>query len=100
VGGYTGIALGSAGLVAGSTLIALHGREHRSRCNDAGPSDIDADGDCRFVHRTRGGGIALVVGGAVAAASGIALLVIDSRVRRTELSLRVGLRGPVLAGRF
>jgi hypothetical protein len=99
--GYATLSAGAVALVAGSTLIALDGREHGARCRAENDTAIDADGDCRYVHRTLGGGISLVLGGVLASAGGITLLALDARRRRrAELSMRIGDRRVALVGRF
>lgn len=101
IGGYVTLTAGAVALIAGSTLIALDGREHSARCRSGEESVIDADGDCRYVHNTLAGGVSLVLGGVVASAGGITLLALDARRRhRAELSMRIGHRRITLVGRF
>lgn len=101
IAGYASLSAGAVALVAGSTLIALDGREHTARCRSGDSTVIDQDGDCRYVHNTLAGGISLVLGGVVASAGGITLLALDSRRRRkAELSMRIGHRRIALVGRF
>lgn len=88
---------GSVAAISGAVLIGVDGREIRRRC---GPEDRDADGDCRDVHSTMGGGIALVTSGVVALAGGITLATIAKRRRVTVLQARIGPRRIALAGRF
>lgn len=72
----TSLAVGIASLAGGATMLALDGREIDRRC---GPDTRDIDGDCRYVHRTLGGGIAMTVAGAALAATGVTLLVLERR---------------------
>ena len=92
--GATGLAVGLAALAGGVTMLALDGTEIGRRCGDGAR---DVDGDCPYVHRTMAGGIALTATGAVLAATGVALLVVEGRrprnvALRTQLSpQRIGL---------
>lgn len=91
------LAAGSASVVGGAVLLGIDGREIRSRCS---PANTDADGDCRYVHDTKAGGIALVTVGIVSAAAGITLVSIDRHRHKTELRARLGYNRIVLEGRF
>lgn len=75
--GGVSLGIGLATLVSGAVLIGIDGNEIRSRCDD--PAARDIDGDCRWVHRTLGGGVAMTVVGTALAATGVALLVVDHR---------------------
>ena len=54
--GWTSLGLGIALGVAGTALIAIDGRDWRGRCSG---SDVDMNGNCRFVYRTMPVGVAL-----------------------------------------
>jgi hypothetical protein len=67
---------GRGPLAGGAPMLALHGREIDRRC---GPDTRDADGDCQWVHRTRGGGIAMTLAGVALAGTGVTLLLLERR---------------------
>lgn len=69
--GWSSLGVGIALSLAGTTLIAIDGRDWRGRCSGA---NIDANGDCRFVYRTLPLGVALASLGAVSMASGVGLM--------------------------
>lgn len=75
--GVASVALGTAGLGTGIALAMIDEREFERRCNP------DAQGNCSHRYDTLEGGIALAVGGGVLLATGVALLVVDRRARRT-----------------
>lgn len=91
------LALGSASVVGGAVLLGIDGTDVRRRCDT---QNLDAQGDCRFVHETQAGGIAMVTGGILAAAGGITLISIDRKRRRADVRLRLGYNRVVLSGRF
>lgn len=70
--GWSSLAIGIALGIAGTTLIAIDGQDWRGRCSG---SNVDADGNCRFVYSTMPFGIALASLGAVSIASGVGLVV-------------------------
>jgi hypothetical protein len=79
--GWSAVGIGLASLAGGATMLALDGREHARRCREDGQRD--ADGDCRYVHKTLGGGIALTVAGATLTATGVTLLLVDRKRHKT-----------------
>jgi hypothetical protein len=91
------LALGSASVVGGAVLLGIDGQDVRRRCDG---QNLDAQGDCRFVHETKAGGIAMLTGGILAAAGGITLVSIDRKRRRADVRLRLGYNRIVLLGRF
>jgi hypothetical protein len=102
--GIAGLAVGVPATAAGITLLSLHGRDIGRRCGSDNPDNVDADGDCRYVHDTAaGGGVATGLGVALSAA-GAALLILDRRRRvgrRAEVGPWVGRRFTVgVEGRF
>jgi hypothetical protein len=66
---WTLLATGVVGVASGATLIAIDGNEIRSDCN------ADPLGNCQFLHKTLGGGVALTVIGIGLVATGAALAV-------------------------
>lgn len=70
--GWSSLALGIALGIAGTALIAIDGQDWRGRCSGA---NVDANGNCRFMYRTRPVGIALAGLGAASIASGVGLIV-------------------------
>ncbi len=79
--GWSALGVGLASLAGGATLLALDGREVGRRCRD--DAERDADGDCKYVHKTLGGGIALTVAGATLTATGVTLLLVDRKRHKT-----------------
>jgi hypothetical protein len=75
--GWALVAAGAAATVAGAVLVAVDGQPVRSRCS--GPN-IDADGNCRSIHRSLPYGVPSLAVGAGLLAGGIGLLA--SRRRR------------------
>jgi hypothetical protein len=70
--GWTSLGLGIAMAVAGTALISVHGKPWTGRCTG---DDIDVEGNCRFVLKTRPLGIALTTLGAGAIAGGVGLMI-------------------------
>lgn len=83
-GGVT-LGLGLGALAGGIALLAIDGREIASRCGDA---ERDLDGDCRWIHRTTAGGVAMTVAGVALATAGATLLIFDRRDRDRRYALR------------
>jgi hypothetical protein len=97
--GWTAIGVGGAAVVVGVPLIAVHGRENRLVCTG---ENVDPRGNCKYLHATRGPGIAVTVVGAVLLATGVSI-VLATRPRareRRSAALGVGPRGMTLTGRF
>ncbi|MCR9159980.1 MAG: PEGA domain-containing protein [Nannocystaceae bacterium] len=90
------IVAGVTATSAGAALVAIHGREHRSRCS--GPPEVDADGDCRYVHRTLAPGLVSLLGGLGLSATGVTLLVIGRG--EAELGVAASHREVMISGRF
>jgi hypothetical protein len=80
------MATAAASIGVGAALMASDGRPVRRRCGPDDPQNLDADGDCRYVHQTLGGGVALTALGVGLASAATTLLVIDAgrRRRRSE----------------
>jgi hypothetical protein len=74
--GWASLGLGIAFGIAGTALIAIDGQEWPGRCSG---EDIDPNGNCRFVYRTRPLGITLAGLGAASLASGVGLMVWSQR---------------------
>ena len=70
--GWAALGVGVAGVATGITLIALDGRPNRFDCDG---SNVDPDGDCKFVYGTMAGGIGAAVAGGVLLATGIGIIV-------------------------
>lgn len=93
---WTLLATGVVGVVAGGVLIGIDGNEIRSDCN------ADATGNCQFLHRTLGGGIALTFVGVGLVAAGVALAIKwrSGRGDYAHRRPRFELTGAGIAGRF
>ena len=79
--GAVSLALGVAALAGGITMLALDGHEIGRRCD---ASQLDDDGDCRWVHQTKAGGTVLTVAGTALATTGATLLIVEHRWRRVR----------------
>jgi hypothetical protein len=62
---------GIAGIAVGAALVAIHADPIERDCT---ADNVDPDGDCRFLHDTRSGGIAALALGAAGAIAGAVLL--------------------------
>lgn len=89
---------GLAAVGTGATLLVLHGRPITSDCSG---ENVDANGNCHFLHDTQIGGVAgLVVGGA-ALIGGATVLGLELRRARTgSVSLSPTRSGIQVRGRF
>jgi hypothetical protein len=96
--GYVLLGTAAAALISGSVLVGIDGRDHASQCDN--PDNVDEDGDCRFLNRTMGAGIGLIVGGVASSVASITLLTMDGQRRKAEVRARLGWRRVVLEGRF
>ena len=90
------IVAGVTATSAGAALLAIHGRENRRRCS--GPSEVDEDGDCRYLHRTLAPGLASLLGGLGLSATGVTLLVLGRR--DAEIGVSATHREFMISGRF
>ncbi len=98
--GWVGLGVGAAAVVTGGSLVVLHDRPNRSRCSG---SNVDADGDCKFVYATRVPGIVTGLVGVALVATGLGLVLRNRRSdrRRTVgLGVGIGLRSVSVRGRF
>lgn len=96
--GWTGVGVGVGALGAGVALLVIHDQPIASDCSGV---NQDADGDCKFVHKTLPGGIALAATGAAALATGVAFLVLDrKRTKSRRVEALIGPRMVGLRGRF
>jgi hypothetical protein len=94
VGGWTAVGVGLAGIAGGAALWAIDSTPAQSRCAGV---DVDAFGNCRYLHDTLTGGIALVATGAAIGIVGAVLLGIGYK-RRANVAL--GPRSATLEVRF
>lgn len=81
VGRIVGATLLGAGpglIIPGAVLWGLDGHEYTKRCSR---TDVDLDGDCRFLYNTRTEGIALAVVGGVMLVAGVAVLLAARRTK-------------------
>lgn len=95
--GWSAFAAGLATVGAGIGLLVVHDDPIRRDCD--GPN-VDIEGNCKYLHDTRGGGIAATVIGAALVGTGIALVVVDRKRGKPRTTLSVGPRGVRLSTRF
>lgn len=90
-------AIGLAALGSGVALLFLHAKPITRDCSGA---EIDVEGNCRYLHDTRGGGIALLVIGGAATIAGATILGLE--FSRPAATVRASLRptGLAITGRF
>ena len=79
--GWAAVGVGGGALATGVTFIAIHATDVRLLCSGA---NVDADGDCRFVHQSRGLGIGIAAAGAALVATGLVLALRRHRTRRAK----------------
>jgi hypothetical protein len=87
--------LGSVGV--GAALVAIHARPIERDC---ATTNVDPDGDCRFLHNTRGGGIAALAVGGAAVVAGAVLLGLGLRHRGSKVRGSASRRSIALEVRF
>lgn len=98
VAGSALLGSGVAAVGAGIALLVLHGRPITGDCSGA---NVDADGDCHYLHNTRpGGALALGAGAAAAIAGGVMLGLEFRREKPSSVSVAPTPAGAVVSGRF
>lgn len=101
IAGLTMLIPGAAMTAAGISLMAIDSRQAKGgRCDG---SDVDGEGNCRFLYDTINGGIALTAVGGAAMIAGMALLVVSKRDRRgknPKVAVGPWRRGAFLAMEF
>jgi hypothetical protein len=76
-----GLATAAVGIGVGAALVAADGEPVARRCGpDAG--NVDADGDCRYVHHTLAAGVTMTALGVGLASAAATLLIIDASRRK------------------
>ena len=101
--GWSALGVGGAALVVGVPLIVIDGQPNRVQCSG---SDVDANGNCRFIYATAEAGIGLAAVGGALLATGIGLLVATRTKREPKdastATIRVapGLGSRWVQGRF
>ncbi|MCX4242825.1 PEGA domain-containing protein [Paraliomyxa miuraensis] len=87
---WAAIGVGTAALGSGIALFVLDERPVTfTRCSG---DDVDAEGNCRFRHKTLAGGVIMTVTGVVAITAGALLLVRSNKDRARDDDRRVRLR--------
>jgi hypothetical protein len=88
---------GLGGVGVGAALVAIHANPIEGACSGG---DVDPDGDCRWLHDTRGGGIAALALGGAGAVAGAVLLGVGLRRRGKRVSASISARQMSLEVRF
>ena len=97
VWGGVSLGLGIAMAGAGIGLLAVRPTQYDKKCSG---SDVDADGDCRFMFDMRWGGAALLGAGAIAATIGTMLLVRNKKDPESRVQALIGPTGAGVRGSF
>lgn len=95
--GIAAMLAGAGGIGGGTAMLLMHDGPVASDC---GGENVDALGRCKYLHDTRGGGIAVTVVGASLLVAGVALTVVGVRRRPGARKASARLHGLGLAGRF
>lgn len=90
IGGAVALGVGVAGIGVGIGLAVLDEAPMRSRCSG---ENIDIEGHCKYRYDSLGAGIGVLVGGAAALATGVALLVVAKRRSKPSRVAMVPSRG-------
>ena len=80
--GWTLVGVGAAGVIAGTTLLALHHEPVPSRCDDE--AAIDVNGLCRWRYNLLAPGIGTAAVGAAGLIGGISLLTVGGKAKSDE----------------
>jgi hypothetical protein len=91
------LVVGLAGVGVGAALLAIHATPIEGDCSS---DNIDPDGDCRFLHDTRGGGIAALALGGAGLVTGAVLLGVGLRRRGSNVRASATPRSLALEVRF
>ena len=91
------LAVGLAGVGVGAALLAIHATPIERDCSS---DNVDPDGDCRFLHDTRGGGIAALAVGGAGVVAGAVLLGIGLRRNGSKVRASATPRSIALEVRF
>lgn len=81
VGGAIATGLGGAAVVLGAVGLAVHDRPYGARCSG---TDVDAEGDCRFLLDTRSAGAVTLAIGSAALVGGVTMLVLHATRDRRD----------------
>lgn len=79
------LALGAAGIIAGTSLVAIDERPIRSRCTG---ENVNPLGICKYRHDTLAGGAVLLASGVAMAITGVVLAVVLRKAKRRPRSAR------------
>ncbi|HWB82024.1 MAG TPA: PEGA domain-containing protein [Nannocystaceae bacterium] len=80
-GGFVSLALGTAAIATGLTLVVLHDRPNQTMCRG---KNVDDDGDCKFLYATKIPGAIVTSVGVAALVAGITMLAVEHRKRRAR----------------
>ena len=95
--GIGAMVAGAGAIGGGAAMLVMHEQPIESDC---GGDNVDALGRCKYLHDTRGGGIALTAIGASLLVAGVALTVLGVRRRPKAASASARLHGLGVVGRF
>jgi TolB-like protein len=95
--GIAAMLAGAGAIGGGAAMLLMHDEPIEADCDG---TNVDELGRCRYLHDTRGGGIALTVVGASLLVAGVALTVLGARRRAQPRTASASLHGLGIAGRF
>lgn len=95
--GIAAMLAGAGAVGGGAAMLMMHDEPIEADCDG---TNVDELGRCRYLHDTRGGGIALTVVGASLLVAGVALTVLGARRRAKPGTASASLHGLGITGRF
>lgn len=95
--GWASLGIGIAAIGGGVGLTFLHDRPYRVRDQCTG-ENIDADGECRFLHNTKWFGMGLSLAGGALVTLGVAVLITTAKNPRKKAEAEAAVRKHLLVG--
>jgi hypothetical protein len=80
-GGFAALAIGSAALATGLTLVVLDDRPNQTVCRG---KNVDQDGDCKYLYATKIPGAIVTSVGIAAVIAGITMLAVEHKRRKAR----------------